>query len=416
MFALALRYLTARRRQTIFIMLGIILGAGGYVIISGMMLGFRLRLIKQLVDNDAHIRISVQETYATASTVTPLLYSKDTLVHWRVPPAGRKDHAIIAHAVAWVERLRADPRVAAFAKQRVVQAVAHRASVTLPVRVIGCEPGAQEQVTALQDAMVEGQFRDIGSSGNRIVVGDELLRDLGASVGERINISLGDGNPVVFMVVGAFHLGVRNYDRSMAYAALADVQQMAGRPGQISDIAIRLHDVSAARAVATEWSRIGTDTVESWDQANSGMLSVFKTQDIVRYSMTGTILLVAGFGIYNILNMLVQQKRREIAILRAMGYTGRDVVALFVWQGCVIGAIGGVLGLGFGYGVCRWMETIPVDTSRFAGGAGMMLVAFLPSIYVQAFCFAFTAAMVASVVPARAAAKLSPLQILRSDG
>ncbi len=130
--------------------------------------------------------------------------------------------------------------------------------------------------------------------------------------------------------------------------------------------------------------------------------------------MTISILVVAGFGIYNILTMAVNQKRREIAILRSMGFEPKDIIQLFLTQGLILGSTGSTVGLGLGYLFCRIMEQIPVSSQRLMGG-GKMLVSFDPLIYVKAFILGFLAAIVASLLPARSAGKLEPIEIIRSD-
>ena len=125
------------------------------------------------------------------------------------------------------------------------------------------------------------------------------------------------------------------------------------------------------------------------------------------------ILIVAGFGIYNILSMAVNHKRREIAILRSMGYEASDITRLFLIQGLILGALGGAVGCLLGYGLCEVMARIPI-AERGLGGNRMIIV-FFPGIYVRGFLLAFMSASLASFLPARAAGKLSPIEIIRSE-
>ena len=129
--------------------------------------------------------------------------------------------------------------------------------------------------------------------------------------------------------------------------------------------------------------------------------------------MTVSILIVAGFGIYNILSMAVNHKRREIAILRSMGYEARDITRLFLIQGVILGALGGIVGCILGYGLCEVLAHIPT-ADRGLGGNHMIIV-FFPGIYVRGFLLAFLSSAVASFLPARAAGKMSPIEIIRSE-
>ena len=112
--------------------------------------------------------------------------------------------------------------------------------------------------------------------------------------------------------------------------------------------------------------------------------------------------------------MAVTHKRREIAILRSMGYEPRDVLSLFFVQGIILGFLGGLVGAVMGYFACYFMSTIEVSAARGLGG-NRMLVSFAPIIYVKGFFLAFLSATVASLLPARAAGKLTPIEIIRSE-
>jgi lipoprotein-releasing system permease protein len=92
--------------------------------------------------------------------------------------------------------------------------------------------------------------------------------------------------------------------------------------------------------LATAWANFGPEKVESWDQINANVFDVFRIQDAIRFLSIGAIMVVAGFGIYNVLNMMVIQKRRDIAILRSMGYSTREIISLFFTQGFLLGITG----------------------------------------------------------------------------
>ncbi len=416
MLFLALKYLLARKKQTVLTMLGILLGTSGYIVISGIMLGFRVFIIDQLVNNDAQVRISAREDPILQDSLDGEFFPEAAHIFWVAPPSGRRDQARIEYAQGWFERLDHDPEVLAYSPQLTMQAIFRRANILQNARLIGCDPAKQERVTDIQRYMVEGKFSDIGQSGNRMVVGIGLMKNLGARVSETLLVSVGKGSPLPFKIVGVFQVGMKTIDETTAFAALNDVQRANLTPSQISDIAVRLTDAEQARAVSDSWAGLGQDKVQSWDQINSGTMSVFKTQDIVRNSMTLTILVVAGFGIYNILNMMVSQKRREIAILRSIGYEPKDIVSLFMIQGLVLGTTGGVLGMSLGHLLCRYLSTITVDPGRLIGGGGKMMISYEPLIYLFGFLLAFGSSVVASLLPARAASKLTPIDIIRSEG
>ncbi|MEY4616315.1 MAG: hypothetical protein RJB66_1275 [Pseudomonadota bacterium] len=414
MFFLAWRHLTSKIKQTMLTLMGITLGTAAYITISGMMLGFQTFILEQLVNNDAHIRISAREDFITKEKVEKNIFPSIAHVFWLSPPGGLRESAKVQQPQVWLDRLKKDSDVLAYSPQLVAQVLVRKGGASLTGRLIGSEPAKQVLVTNIQKYMREGRFNDIATAGNKIIVGEGVLNLLGARVGDTITLASARGEAVPFRIVGSFSLGVKTLDETTLFAHLTDVQTVNKSPSQISDIAVRIKDVTKAQKKAETWSAFSHDKIKSWDQINEGTLSVFKTQDIVRNAMTISILIVAGFGIYNILTMAVNQKRREIAILRSMGYEPKDIINLFLIQGLILGSTGSTVGLGFGFIFCQMMSQIQVSSQRMLGN-GKMLVSFDPIIYVKAFVLGFAAAIVASLLPARAAGKLEPIEIIRSE-
>lgn len=114
MFFLALKQLFSRKRQSILILFGILLGTAAYIVISGMMLGFQEYTIEQLLNNISQITVSAQQNYVTAKLLDKSMFSKNTLVKWTVPPSGLRNTAHIEYPNGWYQRLSKDPRVVAY--------------------------------------------------------------------------------------------------------------------------------------------------------------------------------------------------------------------------------------------------------------------------------------------------------------
>lgn len=414
MMFLSLKHLFARKKQSLLILFGIVIGTAAYVTISGMMLGFQTKLMDQLVNNDAHIRISAREELLTAKALNS--YSEAAHVFWTIPPSGRKDSAKIEFPIGWFNKLNADPEVLAFVPQVNLNVIFNRAKVTQSGRLIGAEPTKQEKMSNIEQYMIAGKFKDIGNSGNHLVIGKLLLEKLGARLSETILISSGKGPPQPFKVVGIFETGSRNIDEGTAFSSLTDTQKLRGAPSEITDIAVKILDPSQAREKALSWKNNSNEKILSWQESSASILSVFKTQDIVRNSMTISIIIVASFGIYNILSILITQKKRDIAILRSMGFTPSDVVQLFFNQGLILGIVGGIVGLGLGLIICWLMGKIDIDPGRIGTSAGKMIVSYDYFIYIKALAIAIMASLLSSILPARAAGKLEPMDIIRSGG
>lgn len=415
MFFIAFRQMTARKMQTFLTLLGIVFGSMGYIVISGVMLGFREYLLEQLVNNDAHVKVSPRLEIITREGTEKLLFDPKENISWISEPAGRKDNSEIRSASHWYNILSNDPDVEAFSRQLASKVIISKGSLTDAGSVIGVEPLKHSRVTNIRDNMLYGKFTDLGDSGNKLIMGEGLREQVGIRINESVYLSAGPGKSMPFKVIGSFRTGNKAIDDNVCYASLNDVQTLNRTPGKISSISIRLKDVSLAQEKAAYYLSTNPDRVESWDQANASFLTIFKLQDTIRYAITVIILVVSGFGIYNILNILINQKKREIAILRSIGYEAGDILIIFLIQGVVLGIIGGIAGMMLGWIICDRLTLIRFSNPYFSTKTGYMLISFNYRIYMQSFVLAFLATVFASILPARKAGKMQPIEIIRGE-
>jgi lipoprotein-releasing system permease protein len=415
MMFLSLRHLLSRKKQSFFILLGITIGTSAYVSISGMMLGFQNFIYEQLVNNEAHIRISAREDVLKASDLN--VFQEAQHIFWSIPPSGRKDSSKIEYPLGWFDKLDKDTDVTAYSPQVVSQVIFSRGKVSKTGRIIGSQFERQMKVTNIEKYMKVGSFKDLGNSGNRMIIGSALMDQLGTRPSETLLVSTGgESGAQPFKIVGVFETGIKNIDESTSFLALVDAQKLRRTPSEITDIAVKLFEPTEAESKAQAWKLFSKDKIVSWQESSAAILSVFKTQDIVRNSMTIAIIVVAGFGIYNILSILVNQKKRDIAILRSMGFTPKDIVQLFLNQGVLLGVIGGFLGLILGYIICQILSRIEVTPGRMSGPGNLMIISFEVMIYFKAFFIALISSVLSSIIPAREAGKLEPIEIIRSGG
>ncbi len=414
MIFLAIRQLLSRPWQTLLALGGITLGAAAFLVISGIMLGFRQLFINQLINATAHVSISAEAEDITDHSLDSAFFP-GSLVSWVVPPVARDESPHLENPQGWYDLLDSDSDVLAYSPQYTAQVLLARTKLSRPTRLIGVEAAKQVAATDIVSDMKEGDFMDLGRGGFQIALGTGLAQKLGVRRLDTITVLDSRGQAYPAKVAGFFQTGVVDIDDTTAYGPLYFVQQVGQAPGEISQISVRLKNPDNAHAAADRWSRFGNEKVQSWDQANASFMGVFKMQDMVRFIVCFVILTVAAFGIYNILNNMVNQKRGEIAILRSMGYSSGEIVRLFLFQGILLGTIGGVAGLIIGTLGCLYLQTIQI------GSVGVvtvdhMLIAWKPVNYLISFSMALTSGVVAGYFPARAAGKMSPIDILRAEG
>lgn len=410
MWFLALRHLTARKRQTLVTLLGVALGVGAFISFSSIMLGFQTFIIDQLVNNDAHVRISAREEPISVQKMSTQFYPQGEQVFWIVPPSGRRDNTKIQDPLSWFRKLDQDNRVLAYSPQLKTQAIFSKGSITKAGSIIGSQAEKQVRISNIEKYIIEGSFDSISRGGNRIVLGSGLADKLGVRLGDIVQLSTGRNMTMPFKVSGLFLFGINTVDDSVGYTSLVDAQTANATPSLVTDIGIRLVDVQYAADFANDLSFFSQDKVLSWDQSNASILSVFTLQDFTRIFISAAIMIVAAFGIYNILSILVNQKRKDIGILRSIGFDRSDIVTLFTIQGFILGVVGGFLGLMLGFLISAGMTTLD-----FQGGMmNRLMISFQWETYAIGFLAAIISSVVSSILPARSAGKLEPIEIVRS--
>ena len=411
MFFLATRQLLDRLQQSMLTLIGIALGTAAYVMFSGIMLGFQDQIIDLLVNTDAHIRISPRDEYRTVNAYEGVFFP-DSEVVWITPPSGTNKSSDLSNVYGWYQRLEADQRVAAFAPQLNLQVMVGTTN-SMASLLFGIDPDRQRAVSNMEDNLIEGSLTDLGRGNSLAIIGSKMQEKLGVQHNGTIQIVTPDGKQANLKIVGIYEFGNSQLDQGFIYTNIRTAQSLSGGASHVTDIVVRLHDVSEAAEVASQWSQFTRDKVESWDQANESILSVFQMQDVIRSSLTAVIVLIIAFGIYNILNMVVFQKQKEIAILRSIGFDAKDTIQLFLIQGFILGTLGSLVGLAIGFVGCLYISTIEIggeETIR------QMLVSYKPSIYVIGFTISVTASAISSYLPARRASRLQPIEIIRGAG
>lgn len=413
MWFIAVRQMLSKKKQTVLIFLGILFGTSIYVVIAGVQYGMREYLEEQLLNNTAHVIIKGNERKIDPVDLRVRFFPDDVFVDWVIPPAGKREEARLENPQGWFERLSEDTDVLAFAPRLSVNAIVSKGTLRHNVALTGVIPERHVQVTSVADYMLEGKLDELKIGTNNIIVGSGVVNALGIRVGQTIQVSTGVGEPRPFKVVGIVELGNEQIDETLAFGYLNDVQTLNRTPGRVSEISVALTSIDLSAAKARTWSLFSNDKVQGWEEANASFMQVIRIQDIVRAVVTGAILLVSGFGMYNVLSIMISQKQKEIAILRSIGYGPGKILLLILIQGLTLGIAGGILGLVLGHFTNVYLDNI--DLGLKIGKGTSLIVSYRLDIYITAIVAALVSTAIASLLPARQAARLTPLEIIRSN-
>jgi lipoprotein-releasing system permease protein len=406
---ISIRYLLAKRRQTFVSLItfisiaGVGVGVMALIVVLAVMNGFHEDLRSRILGITSHVNIT-----SFAGMIS----------NYR-------------EVAAEVEKEKGVVGVAPFIYAPVMMTSGRSAGAVLR----GIDPLSASRVLKLQENMVRGDLADLvqpsqagpGVAYPGIILGKELATNLGVRVGEYLTIISPAGRltPMgqtpkskLFKVVGIIESGMYEYDSTLAYVDLPVAQQFLGVGDSVTGIEARVKDIYKAGEIAEALKkRLGPPFyVSDWIKMNSNFFSALKLEKVVMFVILTLIVLVASFNIVSSLTMLVMEKGRDIAILKAMGATTASIRKIFVLEGFLIGVCGTALGVLGGFILCDMLQKykfieLPPDVYHISTLPVKMEGFDLAVITLAAMCIS----LLATLYPSRKAARLDPAEALRYE-
>jgi lipoprotein-releasing system permease protein len=319
----------------------------------------------------------------------------------------------IYNSATIMRTLNNDSRVAGYAPKIITQVFFNDGSIDISGVVNGIDVEAETRLFHFADYIIAGNAADISRQANSIVLGKGLADKLLVNIGDVVQVTTAKGELFPLKVVGYFQSGLQELDKVQSYASIATVQKLMGKPGNfITDIQIKLTSLEIAPPVAKEYASLFNVDAEDIQTANSQFETGSSIRTLISYAVGITLLIVAGFGIYNILNMMIYEKMDSIAILKATGFSGRDVKRIFIVIAISIGFFGGLVGLLFGFGLSYGIDQIPFNTASLPT-IKTYPINYNPMFYVIGSSFSLITTYMAGWFPSRKASKVDPVVIIR---
>jgi lipoprotein-releasing system permease protein len=261
-----------------------------------------------------------------------------------------------------------------------------------------------------------------------IVLGVALKDTLKAELGDCVQVTSptigysfvrGAMRPAVakqFRVTGVFQAGFDQYDSKLVYTDLFEAQAFYEGGDTVTGVEMKIADIDRAREVAEQVeAELGNKLyhILDWQELNHGLFTALRIQQILMSLVLALIILVAAFTVIATLIMVVLDKKREIAVIKAMGASDGDLLRSFLYQGLIIGLLGTSAGLGFGYAVCEWIVAygFPLDPKVYF--ISRLPVQLRPMEFLLTGCFAVAACLLATIWPALHASRLRPAEAFR---
>jgi lipoprotein-releasing system permease protein len=403
-FFIALRYFKSKKRHrgisvnTLISIAGVALGVAALTIVLSVMGGFHEDLQKKILGVNAHIVV--------------LNYGGKI-----------KEQKFLIEKINSIQGVR---HSSPFIYGQVMLSFGDRAQGII---ARGIEPELERGTTDILKYLKEGSVSNLKASNTKIpgiIVGRELSRNLGLFIGDEVKMisPAGDIGPLgilptmkKFRVVGIFEVGMYEYDLNLALISIRDAQDFFKFHDEITGIEVKVDDVYNSEKISEKIeATLGPPYyARDWMEMNRNLFSALKLEKLVMFIILTLIVLVASFNIISNLIMIVIEKAREIAIIRAMGATSRGVMSIFMIHGLVIGIIGTTLGLIGGYVTCQLLKIY-----KFPLPPDIYYLSHLP-VKMDLFDFivvplaAITISFLATIYPSWQAAKLNPVEPLRYE-
>jgi lipoprotein-releasing system permease protein len=393
-----LRYLREGRMQTVLILAGVTGGVAVIIFLTTLISQLQVSIIDKTLGSQAHVVIrplqAVNQTTlspdSTAAIIQPRAQRLRSVDQWRS----------VAQLAAQT------PGVLAVSPMVSGAGFAVRADASQSIALMGVEPQAFQRIVRMAKYLRQGVF-DV--SGTNVVIGSELAKDLGITVGDKLRLVTVDGRNDLVSVAGVFDIGNRDLNRRWVFTSIKLAQTLLDLPGGITQLDLRVENLFAAEATARQLQAQTGLTVDSWMQTNAQLLSALNSQSMSNNLIRFFVTVIVAVGIASVLVVSVVQKQKEIGILRAMGASPQRIMSVFLLQGGLYGLVGSALGSALSLGLLNFFARI----TRNADGTALLSGELDLGVVLSACALALVVGLLAAALPARRAARLDPVQAIR---
>jgi lipoprotein-releasing system permease protein len=393
---IATRYLTASKAQTALLVFGVAIGVFIFIFMSALIGGLAQFILARTAGDMSHITIQ-------AEAVDPgLLVPQEGRTVLLVQEPTTRGVAILKDTAALIPLIEGMPGVTGVSPQINGSGFLTRGAQVTQVSIMGLEPGRESIITNLAGYVTEGTV-NLGAGG--VLVGETLAEDMDLTLGQTVRLQSAQGIDAALTITGIYDTGSGGPSGGQAYVSLATARTLFALPQGVTRIEIKLADLYAADALAPRIRALTGLDARSWTEQAGQLLDALTAQAQTGYILKAFALLTIIIGVASALLLSTYRRRPEIGIMRAMGAGRWFVVVVFVAQGALIGLLGGLFGAAAGYGV---LLAFPGRDS-FAPGQSGLPIDIAQGAYGLAIWLTTLGAILASILPARAAARLDPV-------
>lgn len=402
---ISLTYITSNKKMTFVAALGVTVGISIFVFMNSMANGFDKSSEESIFKTVSHIHIYKDPQISKSLLREDYQNSVPMIVN---PKVVEQSPNII----------NPEGLIAMLKKQEGVKIVTGQANVDLFINsgkaqvrgfALGITIDEADKMFNISSFVVEGKLDELKDVSNGIFLGVGLADKMSLKKGDYIQVYSSKGVTKNMKVIGLFKTNNSGIDKKQAYINISAARQLLlENATYVSDVYVNIKDYKNPVPYASRYAKLTGYVAEDWQTANATIMAGNKMRKIVITAISLSILLVAGFGIYNILNMTIMHKINDIAILKAMGFKGKDVIRIFVQQALIVGAIGVTFGL-----IGASLLIMRLKQVYIGGDIGYFPVDYEWTVYIKGITFGMIITFLAGYIPARKAANVDPVSIFR---
>lgn len=410
-YRIATRFLLAHTRSMGMTVLGVAVGVGLFIAALAQTQGFESFYIQTVLGSEGSLVITdrFQELH---SRILPGAPGQEVMV---ASQRQRKYYPGIADAYRIIDTLSNIPEVVACSPVVEGHAFIRSGFSTEAVSVQGIDLEAHLRATDFSKQIRRGSLDDFRNNPTGVCVGATLAERMRLSVGQSVYLIGPEQETRRYRIDAIYETGVWAFDVKNVFVHTRSAQTLLRKPYFTSFMIVKLEDPERATEIAAGFEDLLSHSAASWKDRQRGNLQIFQVLRLSAALIVSMVILLSGFGIFNVLSISVMQRTKEIAILRSMGYRKSDIAGIFLWQGVWVAALGTLSGWLLGALATYVISKIPVNISGILR-TQYFLVEWSASHYLVSAVLAVIAVMVAATVPALRAARLEPATILRGTG
>lgn len=402
-YDIAVTHIVTRKKQTLVAAMGVTIGVAIFLFMNSLSSGFSSFSRDTIFQTNAHIKI-----YKKDEISKPLNEKNNELTVILNPQVTTLTKTLV-NPSKLLEDIKKEPYITNAIAQVDFSTFYNRGSTQIKGNGTGVNMLDYAAMFNTEKYMVAGSVQDLQGVLNGVIIGKGIAEKLNLGVGDNITISSSYNVTKVLRIVGIFKMGNSMSDDSKCFVNISTAQQFLKQGNSyVTTLYANTTNPDNTEPFVKNLQTITEYAVEDWKTTNADVLSSDRTRSTMLSAISFCILIVAAFGIYNILSATISQKINDIAILKATGFKGKDVIVIFIAEALIMGVIGTIIGLCIGAILIKIMSGIYIG-----GPVGYFPIDFEARLFVMSFVLGLIITLFAGYFPAKKAAGVDPVEIFR---